>query len=265
MRGLAAAVIAVALLVPGAARAAGTVEGVVLDAASGEPIPFASIYIAAMKLDLETDEDGTFSITNVPEGPIRIVAAAAGYRRSSTRLVGEGSFEVVTEIRLRRRGRNQTVVLSEPTWEVVVRSGLPEGGSPSRHTLNRADLETAPGALGDPLRAVQKLPGVSGDEGSRAWLRVRGGLDGELQVEIDGIAMRHLTHADGIVSMFHRDLVQSLTLHTAGTPVDHPGAPRGGSTSTTGTAPTTASTGPWMCPSSPARCSCPGGWRRVTS
>jgi len=217
--------LALALALPATAWADGTVRGRVLDAATGEAIPFASVYVASMKLDLEVDEDGAFLLTDVPDGAV-IAAAAAGYRRATVRV--DPSADVPLEIRLRKRGRGQTVITSEPAWEVVAPSGLPPGGSPSTHSLSRADLEAAPGALGDPLRAVQKLPGVSGDEGSRAWLRVRGGLGAELQVEIDGIAVRHLTHADGIVSGFSRDLVDSLTLHTAGTPASRPGGTAGG-------------------------------------
>lgn len=217
-----------ALALPGAASAAGTVTVVVLDARTGAPIPLASVYVAALKLDLEAGDDGTVTLTGVPEGATAIAAAAAGYVRATGRVEGTGTFSTTLELRLRPRGRGQTVITSEPTWEVVERSGLPHGGSPSEQTLSRADLETSPGALGDPLRAVQKLPGVSGDEGSRAWLRVRGGLGSELQVEIDGISIGHLTHADGIVSLVHRDLVDAVTLHSAGTPSSRPGGTAGG-------------------------------------
>ncbi len=212
-----------ALALPSAALAGGTVTGIVVDVRTREPIPLASVYVAALRLDLEAGEDGTFTLVDVPEGTT-VAAAASGYRRATLRVEGTSSLR----FELRPRGGGQTVITSEPTWEVVARSGLPEGGTPSEHSLNRADLETSPGALGDPLRAVQKLPGVSGDEGSRAWLRVRGGLGGELQVEIDGIPVHHLTHADGIVSMVHRDLVDAVTLHSAGTPSNRPGGTAGG-------------------------------------
>ncbi len=225
---LATAVVA-ALAVTSPALAA-TLSGVVVDAATGEPVPLASVSVPGAGVEVEAGEDGAFTVDGVPAGAGSVVVAAAGYRKQTVRFeAAAADDEVVVEIRLRRRGAGaETVVVGEPAWEVVEPAGLPEGGAPSEHVLNRADLDRAPGALGDPLRAVQKLPGVSGDEGSRAWFRLRGGLPGEARVEVDGIPVLHLTHANGIVGAFGRDLVAAARVHTSGTPVDRPSGLAGG-------------------------------------
>ncbi len=227
----------VALAGPAAAKQSAVVSTetaslvvVVLDHRSGEPLPFASVSVTPAEIDAESDAAGRVEVAELPAGLVDVVVAMEGYRRTTLSLELRPGVRVEVEVRMRKgkRPRNETVVASAPPWRIVDRTPLPAGGAPSTHSLSRRDLELAPGGFGDPLRAVQKLPGVSGDEGSRAWLRVRGGLEGELRVEIDGIEVRHLTHADGIVSLFHRDLVRGLTVHTSGSPVDRPSGMAGG-------------------------------------
>lgn len=202
----------------------------VLDHRTGEPLPFASVSLSPAGIDAETDPEGRVAVADLEPGAYELVVAVDGFRRTTSSLELNAGAHVEIEVRMRRgsRPRNETVVSGTQPWRLVERSPLPPGGSPSTHRLTRRDLELAPGGFGDPLRAVQKLPGVSGDEGSRAWLRVRGGLADELRVEIDGIEARHLTHADGIVSLLHRDLVRGLTVHTSGSPVDRPSGGGGG-------------------------------------
>ena len=205
-----------------------TLVGRVVDGSSGAPLPFAAVSLGSQ--DLVADEQGWFRVEGLTAGEVEIVVRVDGHARQVVRLTLEPGEEAEVEVALRRlrRPRNQTVVHSTPPWRVVERRGLPEAGRAGRHTLDRADVEDAAGGFGDPLRAVLKLPGVSGDEGSRAWFQVRGGLGAEVRVEVDGIAVRHLTHTDGIVSVFSRDLLDGLDLHLAGTPVDRPGGLSGG-------------------------------------
>lgn len=212
---------------PGA-EAPSTLAGLVVDARTGAPLPFASVSAGA--LDLVTDEAGAFVLQGLPSGLLRVTVAAEGWRPETIEidpLPGE-RIEVRVALRRARHPRNETVVVDPPPWRVSARSGLPAAGSPAVHELSPADVAVAPGGFGDPLRALQKLPGVSGDEGSRVWFQVRGGTPDEVRAELDGIEIRHLSHADGIVSVFGRDLLDSLELHSAGTPVDRPGALSGG-------------------------------------
>lgn len=204
------------------------VTGRVLDRRTGAPLPFAAVSLADR--DLVTDDDGRFVAWGLEPGEVDVVVRIEGYRQESVALTLAPGQEVDIEVTLRRvrRPRNETVVHDTPPWRVVARTPLPRAGEPGVHTLDRADVEDAAGGFGDPLRAVLQLPGVSGDEGSRAWFQVRGGLPQEVRVEVDGIAVRQLTHTDGIVSVFSRDLLDGLSLHTSGTPVDRPGGLSGG-------------------------------------
>lgn len=94
--------------------------------------------------------------------------------------------------------------------------------------LTRRDLEVSAGAFDEPLRALQALPGITGDTASRASFFVRAAPATELRFELDGIPLRRLTHTGDVSSVFQRDLLHTLRLESAGMPVAHPQALAGG-------------------------------------
>ncbi|HAY70876.1 MAG TPA: hypothetical protein DCX89_03215, partial [Saprospirales bacterium] len=46
----------------------GTIRGNVYDKGTGNPIAYANIYLENTNFGVTTDDDGFFSITNVPKG-----------------------------------------------------------------------------------------------------------------------------------------------------------------------------------------------------
>ncbi len=67
------------LAVVSAAVAQTTLTGRVTDASTGQPLPFASVFINATTLGTTTDEQGAYRLTNVPLGTIELVASYVGY------------------------------------------------------------------------------------------------------------------------------------------------------------------------------------------
>ena len=108
------------------------------------------------------------------------------------------------------------------------RTRSPLTGLSSTTVLTRRDLEVAAGAFDDTLRALHALPGVSGDTASRVTFFVRSAPAHELQIEIDGIPLRRVTHSGEIASAFQRDLLHSVTLEAGGMPVRFPQGLAGG-------------------------------------
>ncbi len=56
-----------------------TLSGRVSDAASGQPLPFASVFVNATTRGTTTDEAGRYTLTGVPLGSIEVVASYVGY------------------------------------------------------------------------------------------------------------------------------------------------------------------------------------------
>ena len=58
-----------------------TVTGTVLDAETGEPIPFASVAVkGSTTLGTYTLDDGTFSLPGVPQDATTLIASFVGYQ-----------------------------------------------------------------------------------------------------------------------------------------------------------------------------------------
>ncbi|MDE2832385.1 MAG: carboxypeptidase-like regulatory domain-containing protein, partial [Gemmatimonadota bacterium] len=63
----------------GEAQSVENVTGTVTDAASGEKLEAVQIYIPALKLGAVSDEQGRFTIDNVPVGTYELKADLIGY------------------------------------------------------------------------------------------------------------------------------------------------------------------------------------------
>ncbi len=61
-------------------RWAGTINGVVIDKAQSSAVAGAVVRIARTPLETTTRHDGSFTITGVPRGPIRLTVQHAGFR-----------------------------------------------------------------------------------------------------------------------------------------------------------------------------------------
>jgi TonB-linked SusC/RagA family outer membrane protein len=75
-----------------------TITGTVVDAASGQPLPFAQVAAPGTPAQTNTGTDGRFSIS-VANGPVRLLARAIGYRATE---VDVPQSQSTVELRLNR-------------------------------------------------------------------------------------------------------------------------------------------------------------------
>lgn len=80
-----------------------------------------------------------------------------------------------------------------PTYETIV---APPSRAPEqpRHAVSQAESRTVPGTMGDPLRAVQSLPGVARSPYGMGLLVVRGASPADSGVFLDGVQLPALYH-----------------------------------------------------------------------
>ena len=78
---LSALVTALLMVVPSlGAQQGGTVTGLVLDAASGQPIPAVQVFITSLDVNAITQQNGRYLLQNLPVGTHSLNAARIGYR-----------------------------------------------------------------------------------------------------------------------------------------------------------------------------------------
>jgi hypothetical protein len=85
----------------------------------------------------------------------------------------------------------------------------------------RAEIRLLPGALGDPLRAVEALPGVTPTLSGLPYFFVRGAPPSDVGYFFDGMRLPALFHALGGPSVVHPGLVESVELYPGPVPVEY--------------------------------------------
>jgi hypothetical protein len=105
------------------------------------------------------------------------------------------------------------------TVEIRAARPLERAGTVS---LSGAELAGVPGSGGDPLRALQSLPGVAALDDASSEPAVRGARPGDNAYLVDFLPVGYLFHAGGLVSVFNPDLIQRFEMHSAAWSPEYP-------------------------------------------
>lgn len=84
------------------------------------------------------------------------------------------------------------------------------------HRLNQDHVESIPGTLQDPLRALQNLPGTARAPMNSGWLLVRGVNPEDSRFFWAGLPLAQLVHLGGFASVFHPETVGSVEFQATG-------------------------------------------------
>ncbi|MBV1859315.1 MAG: TonB-dependent receptor [Nannocystaceae bacterium] len=141
-----------------------------------------------------TDDDGRFSFEELQAPRVRIIIVAAGYRRHEV---------ILDATQLRRRG---AVLFATPDDGAAMRTVVetrrePPSEQVNSTTMDAEEIRTAPGTQGDPLRALQNLPGVARTPGGFGLLVLRGASPAQSRVFLGGHALPRAFHSLAIASV----------------------------------------------------------------
>ncbi len=131
------------------AQTTATVSGSVTDAATGKPLPFASVYLNGTTRGTTTDEQGRYTLNAIPLGSVEIVGSFLGYKtaRQTLRLLEPQPKTVSFSLTADQNLLNAITVKvgRDKTWERQLRQfetyllGSPFGGQcqiTNSHVLN---------------------------------------------------------------------------------------------------------------------------------
>ncbi|HEX5099671.1 MAG TPA: TonB-dependent receptor [Polyangiaceae bacterium] len=104
--------------------------------------------------------------------------------------------------------------------EVVVQGERVRKTVPGAVTITREQAQALPGTFGDPLRAVEALPGVIPIVSGLPSFFIRGAPPANVGFFIDGIDVPLLYHAFFGPSVAHPALIKSVEVHKGGGPVE---------------------------------------------
>lgn len=191
---------------------AGAIAGVVVDGATGEPIPQARLTIAERGETRAASGGGVVSFGALPPGRYRLVATALGYEPLATEVELAPSGALRERLALRRR----PLVIAP----VVVNGIVPQ---PAARRVGAASVDgdalaRAAALGGGPSLLLQGAPGLMGVAQRAAFgdLHIQGGESGEHQLRLDGMPIFDPVSLGRLQGAMSPLAIERLTVHKAG-------------------------------------------------
>ncbi len=192
-----------------------TMTGKVVEQGSGLPAPVTVTAVrieAGAETDITvvapTDESGRYTLL-LPEGTWKVTAEGEQHRRQSSELAVEAGSLI-----------NQDWRLDRYTWsdEVTV-WGEENREEATRTVISAEELRRVPGSFGDPIRAIQSLPGVARSASLEGDIVVRGSEGINTATYIDEIPIPYLFHFFIGRSVVNPSLLDDVEFFAGGMPV----------------------------------------------
>lgn len=195
-----------------------TVKGYVRDAANGETLIGATVYLNGTTKGTSTNEYGFYSLT-VDPGTYTLVASYLGYEDQRRPMELIGNFTADFELSEAGNELMEVVVTAEEEDQNVREVQM------SVENLNMSTIERLPALLGevDVLRSIQLLPGVTSVGEGAAGFNVRGGSIDQNLVILDEAPVFNSSHLFGFFSVFNPDAVKGVKLYKGGIPARYGG------------------------------------------
>jgi len=191
----------------------GRISGQLLDASTGDPI--AEVDVALIGVDGSerfalSDAEGRFVFADVAPGTYRVVARPLGLPEVANEETVASDEETSVVYRLRTTLEEDE--LDEPT--ASARAVVdPPPREVTRRTIERDVMMSIPGSRGDPLRAIEILPGIARPPFGLGLVIVRGSAPGDTEVLLDGVPIPQLYHFGGLTSVINGRLLQRIDFY----------------------------------------------------
>lgn len=207
--------LALLFLLVGSASADPTVviSGRLIEMGTKKPVPDANVYILPAKLKSTTDAEGRFRFESVPESEFEFLVNLTGYVRLSQ---PDGQ---------RASGPNpeRTLYLERDSYQVYETTvyGKIDSGDDSTKSLKASVAQKLPGSNGDPIKAVQNLPGVSRAAGFSSQVIIQGSAPEDTNYTIDGHEVPIIFHFGGFSSVVLPEALERVDYLSAGYGVEY--------------------------------------------
>ena len=190
-----------------------TLSGYIKDAANGETLIGATVYIKTLNVGTTSNEYGFYSISVEP-GTYQIDYSYLGFETFSEEISLTTNLKKDVELGVAATELVEVVVKSEAEDKNVTDIEM---------SVNQLDIKTIqkmPTLLGEVevIRSIQMLPGVSTVGEGASGFNVRGGSIDQNLVLLDEAPVFNSAHLFGFFSVFNPDAVKDVKLYKGGIP-----------------------------------------------
>jgi hypothetical protein len=186
--------------------------GTLLERGTKRPLSQVNIYCFPASspetpVKSATDSAGGFTMV-VPEGKIKWVISSSGYNRlEREEILQAGAMNKPRIFYLEKR--------TYLTYETTV-YGETEKRDDKTRSLDQSQFATIPGANGDPIKAVQNLPGVNRPGAFSSQIIIEGSSPNDTRYNIDNQSIPIIFHFGGLSSVVMPEAVDHVDYLSAG-------------------------------------------------
>ena len=195
-----------------------TLSGYIRDAANGEGLIGANIYVSGIQNGVNTNVYGFYSI-KLPEGEHTLTITYVGYIKQTRTIVLDKNLTIDFELKEDSKILDEVLVMGERPDENIKSTEI---------SVNKVEMKTIrkmPALLGeiDLIRSILFLPGVSSVGEGSSGFNVRGGAIDQNLVLLDEAPVYNSSHLLGFFSIFNPDVVKDVKLIKGGIPANYGG------------------------------------------
>ncbi len=178
----------------------------------GTRLPMKEIAVFALpdKMKTETNSDGDAFFKDLQTEKVTVVISVAGYLR----------FE--QEVSLTEKKDLQVYVTKENygSFETIITDSKTKRDQ-AQKTLSRKEFLAMPGSNGDPLKAVQNLPGVNRTQGFSSQVVIQGSAPKDTAYDFEGHDIPIVFHFGGLSSVVMPEALEQVDYFSAGYQSDY--------------------------------------------
>ncbi len=186
-----------------------SLQGQIFEKGKRIPLSNIKVFVLPDKLQATTDEKGFFELNDIQTEQSTVVINAGGFLRYERPLVfspEKNQYSVSIYLEKDRTSADIEV-------DVVDSNTLRDQ---SKKTLNRRQIFEMPGANGDPVKAVQNLPGINRPQGFSSQVVIQGSAPKDTSYDFEGHEIPLVFHFGGLTSVVMPEAVDSVDYYSVG-------------------------------------------------
>ncbi len=185
-------------------------KGLLLEKGTKKPLGGVNIFVLPYQLKTVTESDGRFSLEGVPLGEAKVIINLSGYNKLEKK-------EIFLESEV-SEAKERVLYLEKSSYQVyettITAQAKKRDGSVK--TLKQEQFVNMPGTGGDPVKAVQVLPGVNRTSGFSSRVVIQGSGPDDTNYQIDDHEVPILFHFGGFSSVVFPEAVDRVETFSAG-------------------------------------------------
>ena len=195
-----------------------TISGNITDAATGEDLIGATVFIMGTSIGTTANTYGFYSLS-LPKGKQQISFSFIGYKTISREVTLTEDITINIQLSPDKTLLDEVVISSEG-GDKNIRSAVM-----GVTKMDVKQMEKIPVLFGekDILKTIQLLPGISATSEGSSGFTVRGGSPDQNLILLDEAPVYSASHLMGFFSVFNADALKGVTVYKGGIPAKYGG------------------------------------------